>query len=241
MNLQIAQLLSELKTKARTSGFEIETFDQIEKWPLMALSRNSSRQGGQKVYISSGIHGDEPAGPLALLELLESDALPRQHDYWICPVLNPAGLDAGTRENTDGLDLNRDYREPQSSEIRAHISWAKQHIPPLDLALHLHEDWEAKGFYLYELNFSGQPGHANAILEAAAKHLPIDTTNEIDGSPASGGIIRPQTLPELEEGYPEAIYFQQQFGGLNYTLETPSGLPLKQRIAAHKDAILTVL
>lgn len=241
MNHSTIKLIEKLKCCAAATGFEIETFGQVTEWPLLALSRKSHNTNGRNVYLSSGIHGDEPAGPIALLQLLQEDALPRKHNYWICPALNPSGLDAKTRENANGLDLNRDYRDFSSEEIRSHAAWARKHIPSLDIALHLHEDWEAKGFYLYELNFNQQTGHADAILRAASKHVPIETAPEIDGSPASNGLIRPEALPELEEGHPEAIYFQQQFGGLNYTLETPSALPLEKRVAAHLSAMLAVL
>jgi predicted deacylase len=241
MNPPIVKLIEKFQSSAAAVGFEVETFGRVAGWPLIALSRKSTTAKAQNIYLSSGIHGDEPAGTLALLQLLQDDALPRRHNYWICPVLNPSGLDARMRENAHGLDLNRDYRDFNSEEVRSHAAWAQQHIPCLNMAFHLHEDWESNGFYLYELNFSQQTSHADTVLQAVSQHLPIETAAEIDGSPASGGLIRPETLPEIEEGHPEAIYFQQQFGGLNYTLETPSALPIGQRVAAHKAALIAVL
>lgn len=73
--------------------------------------------------VGPSIHGDEPAGPLALLELFGESLLPRENDYWICPLLNPTGVVCGKRENHQGIDLNRDYSEARSEEIRAHVSW----------------------------------------------------------------------------------------------------------------------
>ena len=242
MNLSSLELINQVTTSAKEVGFEIETFGQIGAWPLLSMTRCSQDGNGQNIYISAGIHGDEPAGPLALLELLKEDALPKNHNYWICPVLNPSGLDDGTRENADGLDLNRDYRDFHSEEIRSHAAWVKRQITSLDIALHLHEDWESKGFYLYELNFGPKEGLADNILEAVAQHLPIETASEIDGHHANApGLIRPESIPEIEEGHPEAIYFKQEFGGLNYTLETPSALALAQRIAAMKAAVIATL
>lgn len=241
MNHSLKQLFEEFHNAAGSFGFTIETYGTLEDWPLMAMNRKSGEDSGSNIYLSSGMHGDEPAGPLALLELLQEDSLPREHNYWICPVLNPSGLEAGTRENTDGLDLNRDYSSLNSKEIRAHVTWVKQNIQSLNRALHIHEDWESKGFYLYELNFGGHKSYSEKILEAAEQYLPIDYGDEIDGHPASGGIIRPDELPEVEDGDPEAIYFQNKFGGLNYTLESPSALPLEQRVAALKAAVLAAL
>lgn len=153
------------------------------------MTRQSSASYARQVYLSSGIHGDEQAGPIALLELLREDALPRKHQYWICPVLNPVGLQNNCRTNGDGLDLNRDYSKLRSIEIRQHHEWAEKYIPSLDLGIHLHEDWEASGFYLYELNFGAHVSHATGILEAAAAHLRIERADMIDGNSAQNGLI----------------------------------------------------
>ena len=76
---------------------------------------------GKRIYISTGIHGDEPAGPLAALELIQCDAWPADAAVWLCPCLNPAGFALNRREHPEGIDLNRDYRLPQSaSNARAH-------------------------------------------------------------------------------------------------------------------------
>lgn len=240
MNLSVRQLIEDFETVASAAGFSAEHYGQIAEWPLLSLSRRSEQPGGQNIYLSAGIHGDEPAAPLALLELLRENRLPREHSYWICPLLNPTGLSLGTRENQLGVDLNRDYNDPQSEEIRKHTAWVQEHIDSLDLSIHLHEDWEAKGFYLYELNFCRRPSKAPKIIDAATQYLPLETAPEIDGSPAQNGLIRPEVIPEIEEGHPEAFYFIKRYGGLNYTIETPSGFDIAQRIAAHKAAILSI-
>ncbi len=240
---QISQWIAQLKAAGTKVGFQVESFGQIQTWPLLAMTRNGSgaQKSGQTIYISSGIHGDEPAGPLAVLELLQTDALPRTHHYVICPLLNPSGLASGTRENSSGIDLNRDYRDLLSEETRSHTDWIESTLQTLDLCLHLHEDWESQGFYLYELNATTQPGYADAILQAASKHLAIETATTIDGHKARNGLIRHKGIPEIKEGSPEAIYFQKRFGGLNYTLEAPSSQALKTRVAALKAAILSAL
>jgi protein MpaA len=237
--VNVDQLLIDLRNAATAADFEAHTYGQIDDWPLYGFIRlGTDRSNPQPIYISSGIHGDEPAGPLALLQLLQSDALPRDHDIFLCPVMNPSGLAAGTREAAHGIDLNRDYTDFSSVETAAHRDWCLQHIQTLDLALHLHEDWEAQGFYLYELNLENHPSRSPAILKAVEAHLPIETARLIDDSPARGGIIRAKELPDIPEGLPEALYFYKQFGGINHTLETPSSLPLQKRVAAMKAAVL---
>jgi predicted deacylase len=240
--VNVDQLLIDLRNAATAADFEVHTYGQIENWPLYGFIRRATNGNpSQQIYISSGIHGDEPAGPLALLQLLQSDTLPRDHDIFLCSVMNPCGLAAGTRESANSIDLNRDYTDFKSHETAAHRDWFQQHIQSLDLALHLHEDWEAKGFYLYELNLEKHPSRSPAILTAVKAHIPIETARRIDDHPARGGIIRAKELPDIPEGLPEAIYFYKQFGGINHTLETPSSVPLKQRVAAMKAAVLAAI
>jgi predicted deacylase len=49
-------------------GFESKAFGRIGGFPLLASSKGDPSQ--QCIYLSSGIHGDEPSGPQALLGLL---------------------------------------------------------------------------------------------------------------------------------------------------------------------------
>src|SRR5204862_2637245 len=112
-------------------------------------ARNPERES--RIYMSTGIHGDEPAGPLALRQLLQQNQWPAEACLWLCPCLNPTGFPLNRRENAEGEDLNRDYRHLVTDEIRAHVAWLKRQ-PKFDVTPCLHEDWESTGFYLYALN-----------------------------------------------------------------------------------------
>jgi len=235
-----AALAGRFEASAAAAGFRIERFGEIERCPLIALTR---RTAGPlpRVYVSSGIHGDEPAAPLALLAMIEAGVFDRRAVWFLCPLLNPVGLARGTRENADGLDLNRGYRDAQAAEIQAHIAWL-QRQPNFDLTLCLHEDWEAKGFYLYELNPGQRPSLAEAMIEAVRPVCPIDESETIDGRPAQGGIIRPAADPLLREKWPESIYLRaNHHAGIHYTLESPSAFPLEQRTAALRTAVETAI
>jgi len=216
---------------ARASGFEVDRFGSARGYPLLALTKPAPADGRPSVYLSAGIHGDEPAPPLALLRLLEAGTFDARASWYLCPLLNPTGLAAGTRENAEGVDLNRDYRHSATIEVAAHIAWL-QRQPTFALTLCLHEDWEAKGFYLYELNPEKRPSLAEQMIAAAAQVGPIDPSELIDGRPATGGIIRPPGDPAARERWPEAIYLRAHHSSLSYTLESASSLPLEKRIAA---------
>ncbi len=232
---EVAALVGRIAAAGRTAGFGDETFGEAAGVPLLALTRPAA-PSRPRVYLSAGIHGDEPAPPRALLGLLEHGVFDDACAWFICPVLNPGGLARGRRENPAGHDLNRDYRSRATAEVRAHVAWL-QRQPAFDLTLCLHEDWEARGFYLYELNPDRRPSLADAIIAAVRPIGPIDLSTIIDGRPAQGGIIRPDGDPAKRDQWPEAIYLRAHHTRLSYTLETPSSRPLGERVAAHRAAV----
>jgi hypothetical protein len=115
--------------------------------------------------------------------LRDSACLPRA-TWTIFPLLNPEGYSRRTRENTDGFDLNRDYRYPTANESTAHHAVIDK-LGPIDHARSLYKDWESIGFYIYELNSTGKAGIAEAALGAAGKVGLIDLSEIIDGRPTA--------------------------------------------------------
>lgn len=237
----LSKLIDELDTAAKSFGFNSSEFGQINAWPLVALTRWTDSVDAKNIYISAGLHGDEPAGPLAILELLQEGLLPEKHNYWICPILNPIGLEHGSRENAEGIDLNRDYEALRSPEIQAHVKWANAELQHIDVGLHLHEDWESTGFYFYEEDADKDSSYAAGILDAVRAHMPIDESEEIDGWPAQNGLIQVSDLPQDQVGTAESGFFNRHFGSQNYTLESASALPIDARVAALKAAVLSVV
>ena len=112
----VPALAAQLAETGRASGFRVETYGEIEACPLLALTRRTPGPR-PRIYLSAGMHGDEPAPPLALLELLQRGEFDQRANWFICPLLNPAGLRRGTRENAGGLDLNRDYKRLKSVAV----------------------------------------------------------------------------------------------------------------------------
>jgi protein MpaA len=68
------------------------------------------KNGGavRTVLVVGCIHGNEPAG-IAIAGRLAASSAPRGSALWIVPDLNPDGVAAGTRPNTHGVDLNRNF------------------------------------------------------------------------------------------------------------------------------------
>jgi len=231
--IDIRAVLRDIQTAAQQHGWTCETFGQQGEFNLLALHRSSSpdTRPASHLYLSAGIHGDEPAGPLAALQLLQENKWPANTELWFCPCLNPVGFLLNRRENADGRDLNRDYRSPQTAEVRAHIAWLDLR-PQFDLYLCLHEDWESRGFYLYEQNLDSKPSLAEIIIAGARKVCPIDLSESIEGRAASQGIVRPKIQPRERPDWPEAFYLITNKSRQGYTLEAPSDFPLPVRVNA---------
>lgn len=241
--IDIQQVLRDIDAAAREHAWNAEVFFEAQNLKLVALTRPAKSRGPappRRIYISAGIHGDEPAGPLAALNLIRSNQWPENADLWFCPCLNPLGFALNSRENSKGVDLNRDYLKPAAEEITAHIAWLERQ-PNFDLCLLLHEDWESYGFYLYEQNPDGRVPLAEPMIEAVSKVCPIDPNELIEGRPAKNGIVRPNLDPRTRPQWPEAFYLITYKTRQSYTLEAPSDYPLQTRVDGLTAAVNTAV
>lgn len=242
--IDIESVLRELGEAALQDGWQIDALPASGNLSLPAFIRSARTSPrisrASRLYLSTGVHGDEPAGPLAMRQLLQENQWPNGTEIWLCPCLNPTGFLQRTRENAKGQDLNRDYNHLQTDEIKAHVAWLNRQ-PDFDLTVCLHEDWEANGFYVYELNPANRLSYAEAIINRVAAVCPIDRSEVIDGRPAQNGIIRPELDPAQRPLWPEAFYLIQHKTRHSYTLETPSDYPLPTRVAALVTAVRTIL
>jgi murein peptide amidase A len=62
----------------------------------------------RSVLVVGCIHGNETAG-VAVARALTRTVPVAGVDLWVVPDLNPDGVAAGTRQNADGVDLNRNF------------------------------------------------------------------------------------------------------------------------------------
>ena len=247
--IDLPAVLADCVKAAQTHGWTIADIPVNEQLSLSVFTRaasispsNHSVAGkiAPRVYISTGIHGDEPAGPLAVRQLLQQNNWPQGFGLWLCPCLNPTGFPQKRRENAHGEDLNRQYLRPQAAETLAHIGWLERQ-PSFDLCLCLHEDWEAHGFYVYELNPENRPSLAEKIISRVAAVCPVDPSELIEGRAARNGLIRPSVDPRDRPQWPESFYLLTYKTRLSYTLEAPSDFPLAIRVAALVVAVQTAL
>ena len=237
--IDIESVLSDCVVAAEAHGWTVHWLQTENGLRLQTLYR-AAETANRKIYLSSGIHGDEPAAPLAMCRLITENMWPEDAELWLCPCLNPTGFTDNTRENAAGDDLNRDYKHLNTPEIRAHTQWL-QKLPDLDFTIQLHEDWEAKGFYLYELKMDDEPTQPRRVLESVKTVCPIDESPEIDGRQNDRGLIAPEMDPRLRDLWPEAVWLVMNKTKLSYTCEAPSDFPIATRVEALVRAVRSLL
>ncbi|HJN73628.1 MAG TPA: M14 family zinc carboxypeptidase [Myxococcota bacterium] len=134
--------LDSLEAELRALG-AVAIGESVEGRDILALQRGA----GPRVRILGGHHGDETAGVALAMELARSLEVPGR-SLWIVPIVNPDGYAAGSRQNANEVDLNRNYdqawadsvfsgpepfSEPETLSIRTLASF---HPPVMGLSLH---------------------------------------------------------------------------------------------------------
>ena len=234
-------LIQRWRAVARSARLRFSPLAESDGYTVWQVASRKLAVSGA-IYISAGIHGDEPAATEALITWAEAnlDAL-ANGQFLIFPCLNPWGLSHNNRLDADARDVNRLFHRNDIPFIRAIHDVVRDHR--FQIVLTLHEDYDAVGFYLYEIA-RDQQYIGERILRAVSHEIPIDPRAKIDGhSSHSPGILRPRALlRRFEEiGYPEAAWLYFHHADRSVTCETPSEFALDQRIRAHIAAISEVV
>ncbi len=216
----------------------------------LVLAEIPGPPGCEVVAISAGVHGDEPAAPWALLSLVADGLLDRRFGYRIWTCTNPSGFERGTRENADGIDINRSFgRGGISPEARAIITSNRDR--KFALAIDLHEDFEALGFYLYEPIVEARAPYGAAIVRAMDDAgMPVQELDDVFelGYPPEAqhlralerGRVHPD--PDAERAFfphtPYSLYMMRRAAKRALTIESPRTQAWNDRIAMHRTAVV---
>ncbi len=233
-------LIQRWRAVARAAGVPLRKLVSTERYDAHFLRTKALGPTGG-IYISAGIHGDEPAATEALIAWAEKNVkrlarLP----VLLLPCLNPWGLANNVRLNEDGLDLNRLFQRDDQPVVSA----VKRLAAPYQFAaaMMLHEDYDGQGLYLYDVA-RAKPYWGEALREIARRHIAIDERKRIDGRKMTAGIHRRRVHPRLfaAMGYPEAIWLHFEHAERSLTIETPSEFALEKRVRAQVAVIEEVV
>ena len=192
----------ELKKTCKLKGFSIKESSRTGKnkeFPVYKVVLNPRNK--PTICISTGSHGTEKSGPLAVLKFIK-EYIPNKEDprIVILPLINPEGLFNNKRKNHRDIDLNRHFfDDPKPREIRNIINSIKKEN--ISLFISLHEDDEKKGVYLY--NYSKNNKIAKKIVKFFSKITKICRDKKIYRDKASNGII---SNPLHDGSFDEWVY-----------------------------------
>ncbi len=203
------------------------------------------------VLISAGVHGDEPAGVFAAIDLLMQHAARYTADvnFFVLPCVNPSGYETATLESLSGANLNRLFGVGSTEpEIRAIEAWLHREARQFRMAIDLHEAppyYVGEGFverdnplgcYLYETvsDFSARIGRA--LIDRLPSSTEVCRWPKIYLDDNSDGVV------SYPEGNHNPVYARETTfdGYLNgrytrhsITTETPTGWPIDKRVQTH--------
>ena len=183
------------------------------------------------------IHGDEPQGAAALVELAKlaraNPGLFCGYELQLYPLCNPTGYEDGTRHSRRGEDLNRQFwrgsSEPEVAILEQEILARKFHG-----IVSLHADDTSDGVYGFVRGATISRELLAPALDAAARHLPVNHAPVIDGFRAHDGIIDEGYDGILSAGEIEPRPFEIVF-------ETPALAPVEGQVAAVTAALETMV
>lgn len=183
------------------------------------------------------IHGDEPQGAEALLELAKlsrrDPELFRGYEIHLYPLCNPTGYEDGTRHSRRGEDLNRHFwrgsHEPEIALLENEIAARRFHG-----IVSLHADDTSEGLYGFVRGSTISRELLAPALADASRHLPVNRDPVIDGFRAHEGIIMEGYEGILSAGQIEPRPFEIVF-------ETPATAPLENQVASSVGAVSAIL
>lgn len=227
-------LIRRWRKVARAARLEMTAFAEASGYEVFQLVSRKPLENG--VYLSAGIHGDEPAGTEGLIRWAEThlDIL-RELPCLIYPCLNPWGLVNNSRTDEQGRDLNRTFQHDHVPHIQALKAFIKPHR--FALALNLHEDYDGQGLYIYELERRA-PFWGEELVEIARTLMPIEGRTLIDGRRTSKmGLLRRKIDLNKFPSIPEAVYLHLHHAERSFTFETPSEFALDRRVCVQEALI----
>ncbi len=213
----------------------------IEMLRIRLASPSGSPEDKIQVAITAGMHGDEAEGIYAIYrwinEIYHRPGLLNFYTFYLYPMLNPYGFEYATRENANGVDLNREFQDAPR-EIESLILKKEFQTRRIDGLINLHADDDSEGLYGYANGPILSQSLVKPALLAASTIIPVNFNDIIDGHRAEGGIIKESVPGSLRPLTQHSSAGHEPF---DVTLETPNLVSLVSRATAHIIMLRTLI
>jgi len=230
-----------------SENMTLRMLGETDAWPLIMLSFSPDVPANHRVLLTGGVHGNEPAGTEALLQFAATLALGdvecQDTAFDIVPIVNPWGWERHRRRTGEHIDLNRDFATFAGREtVIMRDLCARESY---DLMVDLHEDSHVMGFYFYRLAHPGEALCRHVIDRVRDTGHPIHDGRVSRIFRARDGVIScamwSLRLARATEQLSVSNYFRLQGCPQSFLFESPSRLPLEERVAMHLAALDALL
>lgn len=231
----------------------------------LPISAFSNLRGGKAVYLISGIHGDEPSGPIAVSQSLNIiNEISREFPFVLMPLCNPVGYTLNWRyprqekwqPNKENISVGdcehlilRKYNPirnlaacEESEKISEFILKNHTHIPAF--SINLHEDIFTEGAYIYCHHGKGVSIAENMLETLKESGLKIVNYGKTRFNESiNKGIVLSSEDGSIDEFLAsDSIYYNgriiSKYNAENvFSIEIPANLPLEKRVFSNKKII----
>jgi hypothetical protein len=199
--------------------------------------------GLKRVLIVAGTHGNEAAGVECALEIIEAlSAAPgpgRLFNADSLPVVNTWGWVHDLERNREKRDIAQDFGSFLSQEARTIRRFLRG--KRYDLVVDLREDLNATGFSIRQYGPEATTVSERIVAAIRSRGYPIETrAGEFWTTPQGGILTTGRWRLAVMDWVGELSlpgYARRQVSSAVYTVVTPTGLPLEDRIAMQRAAL----
>ena len=188
----------------------------------------------KKVFICGGVHGDEPAGPEAVLAtIIEVANDPAKYEHVnidFVPLVNPSGWVNGTRLNAAGEDINRDFNLLISQEaiiINDYLLSRGRY----KLMIDHHEDPKYPGFYMMTYGSNHLSLISDVTQKVKKSGYPLRSFKRNEGY----FDVSKKKMPKLRNKTIMS-YARSHYSKMAYQIESPTSPNMRDRTIMHSMA-----
>jgi len=202
--------------------------------PIWLVTFKGDAVKKKKVFISGGIHGDERAGPEAVLAtIIEVANDPSRYEHVnidFVPLVNPSGWVNRTRLNAEGEDINRGFHLLKSQEaiiINDFLIGRNWY----ELMIDHHEDPRYLGFYMVTYGNDDLSLVSDVIKKVNESGYPLRSFKRNEGYFNVSEKMTPKLKDKTFMSYGRGHYSRY-----TYQIESPISLNMRDRTIMHSMA-----